>query len=265
MWKPGCSRDRAPGPEDLNVSRGWAKQWDNLAAPTLARSLQVPYSSPLSQLGCGVGLVVAEEWGRPGLQSKVETKQEGPGRAVCTNPGLLGWRRGGMGSARISRLPRPGSHVGETRSWGDGARGLARLGVLTILEVAGAVSAGTCSQAWAFRTCRVVIGVVVGVLIGVVRVVAHHAVHVHAVSGRRFRASGPLPVPPGYQRARSQPVGPRRRVASLEPVAGDGPGRWLRLQRSSSALAPPRCGCCGAAGIACAPAGRWRWRPRGGG
>lgn len=99
--------------------------------------------------------------------------------------------------------------------------------MLTILEVAGAVSGPVpAPRPGPFvRVVIVVIWVVVGVLIGVVRVVAHHAVHVHAVRRSQVTERRDLSRCRLVISARGPSlVGPRRRVASLEPVAGDGPG-----------------------------------------
>lgn len=117
----------------------------------------MPYSSPLSQLGCGVGLRVAEEWGRPGLQSKVEAKQEGPGaRGLHQIPGLPrpaqgeGWDLHRTRPAAPRQPHRRGSGAG-----GDGAGVSGGWGVLTILEVAGAVSGPVpAPRPGPLRTCR---------------------------------------------------------------------------------------------------------------
>ena len=86
-------------------------------------SLHVPYSSPFSQLGCGVGLRVAEEWGRPGLQSKVETKQEGPGaRGLHQIPGLP---RQAQGEGLDLHGPRPAAPRQPRRGDAELGRGCA--------------------------------------------------------------------------------------------------------------------------------------------
>lgn len=112
------------------------------------------------------------------------------------------------------------------------------LGVLTVLEIAGAITGPVpAPRPGPFvRVVVVVIGVVVGVLVGVVRVVAHHAVYTagrlqvterRAVSRRRLVAVMRVP----------SVAGPGRRVASLEPMAGGGSGSAGDPRRACSALA----------------------------
>lgn len=83
------------------------------------------------------------------------------------------------------------------------------------------------------------------------------------LGGRRLLSVGTSPSRLVISARGPSLVGPTR-VASLEPVAGDGPGAaGCGCRGRPSALAPPRCGCCGAAGLVCASAGAWRWRPPG--
>lgn len=97
--------------------------------------------------------------------------------------------------------------------------------MLTVLEVAGAIAGSVPAPRPGpfIRVVVVVIGVVVGVLVRVVWIVSHHAVHSarrpQVTECRALCGRGPV------TRARGASVaGPGRRVASLEPVAGGGPG-----------------------------------------
>lgn len=100
------------------------------------------------------------------------------------------------------------------------------LGVLTVLEVTGAVSGSVPAPRPGplIRVIVVIIGIVVGVLVGVVGVVAHHAVYVagrpQVTELRGLWRRSPVPCAPGGPTI----AGPRRREASFEPVAGGGPG-----------------------------------------
>lgn len=131
---------------------------------------------------------------------------------------------------------------GATSHFGEGVPGwFLILGVLTVLEVSGAI-AGSVPAARPgpfIRVVVVVIGVVVGVLVRVVRVVSHHAVHAagqpQVTECRALRGRGPV------TRARGAGVaGPGRRVASLEPVAGGGPGAAAGGSRRGSGPRPRR-------------------------
>lgn len=190
--------------------------------------LHDPYSSPFTHGDCGVGFRVTEEWGWPGLQSKVERKQEGPGaRFAPDSRAASAGAGGGMGSARTEACRAQAATSG-SHGVGEGVRGFSGdLGVLTVLEVACSISGPIpAPRPGPFvRVIVVVIRVVVGVLVRIVRVIAHHAVHVHA--------AGWLQITERWELSRCRLVtgtrgpsvaSPRRRIASLEPMAGCGPG-----------------------------------------
>lgn len=208
-------------------------------------SLRVPYSSSsFAQLdfGVGVGLRVAGERDAPGCKAKWKGSRRGRARGLHQIPGLplqaLGegsdlW---GLGPA-APRQPRRGatSHVGE-----GVCECFQRLWVLTVLEVAGAISGPVPAPRPGPFVCVVVvvIGVVVRVLIRIVRVVAHHAVHAagrpEVTECRALRRLRPVISAGGTSVA-----GPRQ-VAGLEPVAGGGPGATGGGSRRPSVPRPSR-------------------------
>lgn len=192
-----------------------------------------------------------------GCRAKWKESRRGQARGLHQIPGLPRQAQGEGSDQRGLRPAAPRQpRWGATELEKGCAAASCDLGVLTVLEVAGAVSGPVpAPRPGSFvRVIVVVIGVVVGVLVGVVRVVAHHAVY----------AAGRLQVTERRALSQRRPVavsrvpsiaGPGRRVASLEPMAGGGSGSAGDPRRASSALA-----CCRRA---VAEQQDWRARLRG--
>lgn len=84
-WTPGCSRGRAPGPEDLNVSQAIGKTVRQLRGPHPGSgSLHVPYSSPFTQPDCGCRAAASRRMGTPRAAKQCGKKAGGARRAVCS-------------------------------------------------------------------------------------------------------------------------------------------------------------------------------------